>query len=130
MKSGLDFGVIVSASEETLRRMGRAYSKSDVGHTVELEVAGDDQFAVRIRRLEPLPRYNPLLGGLVPRDERDEVDVAIALRGGAEAKGTAAKFVGELMASLPSEPWKGLGFVETFTAKSLWRRWAAGLEER
>ncbi len=85
---------------------------------------------VRIQKLEPLMHANPLLGGLDLRGPRREVNVAIVLSEEAGAKESAATFVRGLLAALPKEPWKGLGFVQSLTAKSLWRRWAAGLEDR
>jgi hypothetical protein len=71
-----------------------------------------------------------MLGGLDMRAQKKEVNVAVVLSQEEGAKDSAAKFVGELMAALPKEPWQGLGFMQRITAKSLWRRWAAGLEER
>ena len=130
MKSGIPFETLVSASEKALDKLRRTYTKSGTERMVELEVSGDDPFTVRIQRLEPLPHYNPLLGGLVSGEGKEEVNVAIVLGDGGNAKEAASRFVGELIASLPTEPWKGLGFVESLTAKSLWRRWVAGLEDR
>jgi hypothetical protein len=104
--------------------------KNDIGHTVELEVQGEPRFLVRIQRLEPIERVNPLLGGLDLDGTRREVNVAIILSQVAGAKESAAKFVRDLMSALPKEPWKGLGLVQRLKAKSLWRRWALGLEER
>ena len=130
MKSGLSFSTLVRTSESVLSGSGRSYEKHDIGHTVELEVRGSPSFVVRVQLLEPLPRGNPMLGGLDMRSQKKEVNVAIVLSQEAGAKESAAKFVGELMAALPKEPWQGLGFMQRITAKSLWRRWAAGLEDR
>jgi hypothetical protein len=130
LKTGLSFSLLVRSSEAVLKEGGKAYAKHDIGHTVELEVTGGPSFVVRIQKLEPLPHANPLLGGLDLRSPRREVNVAIILSPDPGAKDSAAKFVGDLMSSLPKDPWKGLGWVERFTAKSLWKRWAAGLEYR
>ena len=130
MKSGIPFATLVRTSESVLTASGRTFEKHDIGHLVELEVRGNPSFMVRIQRLEPLPRGNPLLGGLDMRTPRKEVNVAIVLGQEAGAKESAAKFVGEWMTALPKEPWQGLGFMQRITAKSLWTRWAAGLEER
>ena len=130
MKSGIPFSALVRSSERVLTGSGRPYVKHDIGHTVEFEVEGGPKFMVRIQRLEPLERHNPLLGNLDLRGPRREVNVAIILSQEPGAKESAAKFVGELIATLPKEPWKGLGLVTRLTAKSLWRRWAAGLEDR
>lgn len=130
MKSGLPFSLLVRKSEDLLNRQGTPYAKHDIGHTVELEVGGGPAFVVRFQRLDPLPHVNPMLGGLDFRGPRDEVNVSILLGGEPGAKELGAKFVGDLMSSLPREPWKGLGWVERYTAKSLWKRWAAGLEDR
>ena len=130
MKSGLPFKTLVRASEAVLAGSGQAYQKHDLGDTVELEVSGSPTFVVRIQLLDPLPRGNPMLGGLDMRAPKKEVNVAVVLSQEEGAKDSAAKFVGELMAALPKEPWQGLGFMQRITAKSLWRRWAAGLEER
>jgi len=130
LKSGLPFSTLVRSSERVLTASGRMYVKHDIGHTVELEVGGGPRFVVRIQRLEPMEHANPMLGGLDLRGPRREVNVAIILSQESGAKESAAKFVGELMSVLPKEPWKGLGLVQRLTAKSLWRRWAAGLEER
>lgn len=130
MKSGLPFATIVRSSEAVLTTTGRSYEKHDIGHTVELEVTGSPSYIVRIQLLEPLPRGNPMLGGLDMRTQKKEVNVGIVLSHESGAKESAAKFIGELMAALPKEPWEGLGFMQKITAKSLWRRWAAGLEDR
>ena len=130
LKSGLSFATLVRTSEAVLAASGRSYEKHDIGHTVELEVNGSPSFVVRIQVLDPLLRGNPLLGGLDMRAPKKEVNVAIVL--GQEAGGmeSAARFVGDWMAALPKEPWQGLGFMQRITAKSLWTRWAAGLEDR
>ena len=130
MKSGLSLSTLVRASEAVLSGSGRPYLKHDVGQTVELEVGGGPGFIVRMTRLDPLPRSNPLLGGLDFRAPVREVNVAIILSGEDGAKESAAKFVGEWMAAMPKEPWNGLGFMQRLTSRSLWRRWAAGLEDR
>ena len=130
MKSGLPFKTLVRTSEAVLAGSGQAYQRHDLGDTVELEVSGSPRFVVRIQLLDPLPRGNPMLGGLDMRAQEKEVNVAVVLSQEEGAKDSAAKFVGELMAALPKEPWQGLGFMQRITAKSLWRRWAAGLEER
>ncbi len=130
MKSGLPFSTLVRSSEAVLTESGRPYMKHDIGHTVELDVAGGPRFMVRIQRLEPLPRGNPLLGGLDMRAPLKEVNVAILLSEEQGAKLSAAKFVGDWMAALPKEPWKGLRLIQRITARSLWTRWAAGLEDR
>ena len=130
MKSGLSFATLVRTSEAVLAASGHRYEKHDSGQTVELDVRGSPSFVVRIQLLEPLPRGNPMLGGLDMRAQKKEVNVAIILSQEAGAKESAAKFVGELMAALPKEPWQGLGFMQRITAKSLWTRWAAGLEDR
>jgi len=130
LKSGLSFGTLVRTSESVLTASGRTFEKHDIGHTVELDVKGGPSFVVRIQLLEPLPRGNPLLGGLDMRAQKKEVNVAIVLSEESGAKESAAKFVSAWMAALPKEPWHGLGFMQRITAKSLWTRWAAGLEER
>ena len=130
MKSGLSFSTLVRSSEALLTDTRRPYAKHTAGDMVELEVGGGPRFMVRIQRLEPLPHGNPLLGGLDMRAPSREVNVAIVLSEEAGAKESAAKFVGEWMSALPKEPWKGLGFMQRITAKSLWTRWAAGLEDR
>ena len=130
LKSGLSFATMVRTSEAVLTSTGRSYEKHDIGHTVELEVKGNPSFVVRIQLLEPLPRGNPMLGGLDMRTQKKEVNVAIVLSEDAGAKDSAARFVGEWMAALPKQPWQGLGFMQRITAKSLWTRWAAGLEDR
>ncbi len=130
LKSGLPFKTLLSSTEAVLKKAGRPYVKHDIGHTVELDVEGGPRFTVRIQRLEPLMHANPMLGGLDLRGPRNEVNFAIILSREAGAKESAATFVGELLAALPKDPWKGLGFVQRLTARSLWKRWAAGLEER
>ena len=130
MKSGLPFKTLVRTSEAVLAGSGQAYQRHDLGDTVELEVSGSPRFVVRIQLLDPLPRGNPMLGGLDMRAQKKEVNVGIVLGQEAGAKESAAKFVGELLAALPKAPWEGLGFMQKITAKSLWRRWAAGLEDR
>ena len=130
LKSGLPFTTLVRTGEAVLTGSGRSYEKHDSGTTVELEVTASPRFVVRIQILEPLPRGNPMLGGLDMRAQKKEVNVAMVLSQEPGAKESAAKFVGEWMAVLPKEPWQGLGFMQRITARSLWTRWAAGLEYR
>ena len=131
LKSGLPFKVMASSAESALEKLGYKFFKNDFGHTVEFGVEKPATFSVLVQKLDDTVYHSALLGGLVSRNTPGRTNLSIVLGGeSSKSKRHAVLFVIELLAALPREPWKGLGFIESLTAKSLWKRWAAGLEER
>ncbi|MGD1055163.1 MAG: hypothetical protein ABR867_03670 [Nitrososphaerales archaeon] len=126
MRSGLRLDVLVKVSESTMIDLGYAYLKHDSGEVVELEVQTPKRFTVRIEKLEDRVFRNPMLGGLLSYSRPDQTNVTIILgEDGIDSKRHVALFVSHLLAALPKDPWKGLGIVESITARSQWKEWMA-----
>jgi len=126
MRSGLHFDALVMASESTMTDLGYAFLKHDSGEVVELEVQTPKRFTVRIEKLEDRVFHNPMLGGLLSSSRPGQTNVSIVLgEDGVDSKLYAALFVSRLLVALPRDPWKGLGIIESITAKSQWKEWVA-----
>lgn len=124
MKSGLRFDVLVKDSESALKDLGYAFFKNGSGTVIEFEIQMPEKFIVRLEKLEDRVLMNPMLGRGFSRSRAGPTNVSILLgENRPESEKHAALFVSRLLAILPANPWKGLGFVESLTAKSLWREW-------
>lgn len=130
MRSGLRFSTMVESSESTLKSLGYQYFRHGSEKLVEFEVTGPGAFVVRIQELEDIVHPNPVI--LAPSDPGGARTTHVSITLGEnrdESRRLASTFVSGLLATLPSKPWKGLGFVQSMTAKSLWKGWAAGSED-
>jgi hypothetical protein len=126
MRSGLRLDVLVRVSESAMTDLDYAYLKHDSGEVVEFEVQTSKRFTVRIEKLEDRVFHNPMLGGLLSYSRPDQTNVTIILgEDEVDSKRHAALFVSRLLATLPKDPWKGLGIVESITARSQWKEWMA-----
>jgi len=126
MKSALRLETMAKCCESALRQLGYVFFKNDSGTVVEFEVQTPEKFIVRIEKLEDRIFMNPMFGAGLSRLQVGPTNVTILLmNNGPQVRRHAGLFVSALMTNLPRDPWKGLGFVESLTAKSLWREWVA-----
>lgn len=123
MKSGVGAPRLVEVAEGALRRLGYGYAKSSSGGVVEFEVSTPARLVARVTRLEEVEEVSSVFGSGFPSRQGGASDFALVLDpGDPDSKGAGARLVAEVRGSLKDPPWKGLGFIESMTAKALWER--------
>ena len=126
MKAAVDALKLAKVAEETLKGLGFDFAKNEGPGLVEFEVSTPAHFVARLTALQEPVQPVALLGSILT-PKRKVVDVELLFSGDdASARGASASFVKGILASLQKPPWKGLGFVESITAKALWQEAAEG----
>ena len=127
MKASTRMKVMVAATEAGLRDLGFDFFKSDARELVEFEVSKPEQFMVRITHLPELEYPSAVVGLGFSSRLRESTDFRIQFSTETPgARASAAGLVKHVLASLKVPPWKGLGLIESGTAKALWKRAAEG----
>ena len=120
---------MVSASEQSLRRLGFKFVKNGGENNVELDVTWPEPFLVRITRLAEVEYPSAMFGMLSPKTLPECTDVRILVsEDAALSRERSAEFVWGVLEGLKRPPWKGLGFIRSGTSKEMWSRAAEGRE--
>ncbi len=126
LKAALAPSKMSKITADAMRYLGFQFVEHRGEGVQEFEVTLPAQFVARITDLrDPEPPFR-LLGPIIPA-ARDKVDLRLTFPDSdTAARDASAKLVRTILAGLHQPPWKGLGIVESVTAKALWNEAAKG----
>jgi len=131
LKASTDFQLMQTKSEESLKQLGFMFIRNSTVRLVEFEINEPSYFRVVVEKRND-PRVRNIMLILPPdisSSKGSTVDVRFDLdqdsRKRALAEEHAKNFLKKLLASLPAEPWHGLGFRESRKEKKKWSLFAS-----
>jgi hypothetical protein len=124
LKASTDYNTLVSASEESLRKMEVEFIKNGHQTLTEFETTGPAYFRIVI---EPnkLPKSRNFFIPSISPPKGSTLDIHFQLDGTdedfSEATQLVKGFIRLLVDSLPAKPWSGLGTFESGREEKKWK---------
>lgn len=129
LKASTSFRRLSAVTESSMRYLGLQFARNESRDMVEFEVSAPARFLVRITHLHEVEHPSAVFGFILPRRQNESTDFRIEYpEGPGHGKEFGSQLVKAVLAGLPKPPWKGLGIIESMTAKQLWNRTAEGRE--
>ena len=116
LRASNDFSGIVSAAEESLRKLSYGFLRNETKELVEFEVISPKYFRVVIEKRSE-PEVHTFVLPSVKRMSGTTIDLRFQESGAIEE---VRLFVKTLVGVLPAPPWSGLRFLESRSEKRKW----------